>query len=397
MPDSAHSAKGGLPGPGGIGAAWHNSPVRPSVRVAMTLEQCWHEVPGGTAAAALGMARALVTEGVDVVGVAARHRRPAPSQWAPPVEVRQLPLPRIALYESWHRLRRPPVQRATGPVDVIHATALAIPPRSAPLVVTIHDVAFVHEPGHFTAHGMSFFRRGLEFARRDADLVLCSSRATMADLEAAGFAPAVLRHVPLGVDARSVPPERVGEVLGRYGIEHPYVLFVGTVEPRKNLRRLLEAWAELNPDAELVLVGPKGWKEDLGALIRGAGARVSALGFVPAADLHGLYAGARALCMPSLREGFGFPVLEAMAQGTPVVTSRGTSTEELAAGAGVLVDPYDAASIAHGLHEVLSDTELAGRLAGLGRERAGQYTWARTADLVSEAYREVAGAHAGGP
>jgi glycosyltransferase involved in cell wall biosynthesis len=113
------------------------------------------------------------------------------------------------------------------------------------------------------------------------------------------------------------------------------------------------------------------------------------LGFVPALDLGPLYAGASAFCFPSLLEGFGFPVLEAMAQGTPVVTSRGTSTEELADGAGVLVDPLEPASIAAGLEEILSDPGLAARLGAAGRRKAAEYTWARTADLVARAYREV--------
>ena len=147
----------------------------------MTLEQCWHAVPGGTASSVLETLNAFQAEGdtgVDIVGVAARHNAPPPAPWTPPVPVAHLRLPRIALYEAWHGLRRPRVQSATGPVDVVHATTLAIPPRSAPLVVTVHDLAFLHAPEHFTRHGMRFFRRGLTLARRDADLVLCPSRST---------------------------------------------------------------------------------------------------------------------------------------------------------------------------------------------------------------------------
>jgi glycosyltransferase involved in cell wall biosynthesis len=364
-------------------------------RVALTLEQCWHRVPGGTAVAAIGMARGLARRAdVDVVGVAALHRGPprAPGgaeAWAPPVPVRSLPLPRRALYEAWHRLRRPHVELATGAVDVVHATTLAIPPRSAPLVVTLHDLAWRHDPGHFTAHGVRFFERGLALALADANLVLCASAATLRDCETAGFARDRLRHVPLGVEMARASPADVERVRARHDLHRPYVLWTGTVEPRKNLRRLVEAFGRLEAGADLVLVGPRGWSEDLDELT-GSARRVRALGFVPSADLPGLYAGARAFCFPSLLEGFGFPVLEAMTQGTPVVTARGTSTEEIAGDAALLVDPRDADSIAGGLAQVLDDTRLASELSERGLARAACFTWDRCAERVRDAYREVA-------
>ena len=361
------------------------------VRVAVTLEQCWHRVPGGTAVAALGMARALLERpDVDPVGVAARHRSEPPPPWLPPVRVEQLPLPRPVLYESWHRLRRPRVERATGRVDVIHATSIAIPPRSAPLVVTVHDLAFVDDPSHFTKRGLGFFRRGLRLALAEADLVLCPSHASARACEAAGFEPPRVRVVPLGVEVDPAPPEAVDDVRRRYGLAAPYALWAGTIEPRKNLPRLLEAHARIGRDVDLVLVGPRGWNEELDELPRVAGRSVKLLGFVPREHLGPLYAGAEVFCFPSLLEGFGFPVLEAMAQGTPVVTSRATSTEELAEGAGVLVDARDPESIAAGMERVLADGELAAELARAGPKRAAEYTWSRTAATLAEAYREVA-------
>ena len=362
----------------------------PRLTVAFTLEQCWHRVPGGTAVAALGMARALAERGdLDIVGVSARHRSAPPDPWRPPVPVRALPLPRPVLYEAWHRLRRPRVEAATGKVSAIHATTVAMPPRSSPIVLTIHDLAWLENPAHFTPRGLRFFDRGLELALRDADLVLCSSAATERACRAAGFEEARLRRVPLGVDIREATPGEVDRVRGRYSLGRPYVLWTGTVEPRKNLPGLVQAFDRLDGDLDLVLAGPRGWNEDLEALVGPRGQRVRFLGFVPALDLGPLYAGASAFCFPSLLEGFGFPVLEAMAQGTPVVTSRGTSTEELADGAGVLVDPLEPASIAAGLEEILSDPGLAARLGAAGRRKAAEYTWARTADLVARAYREV--------
>jgi glycosyltransferase involved in cell wall biosynthesis len=354
------------------------------MRVAYTLEQLWHRVPGGTAVAAVETARRLT--GVELAGVSAWHRRLPPEPWRPPIPVRRLPVPPHVLYETWHRLRRPPVERATGPVDVIHATGVAVPPRTAPLVVTVHDLSYLVYPEHFSAQGRRFFRQALELTRRDADLVLCSSEATRRHCEEAGLDPRRLRVVPLGADAAAASEEDVARVRAAHGLEGPYVLWVGTLEPRKNLPRLLDAYARLDTVAELVLVGPRGWNQELDPP---PGARL--LGFVPGDDLPPLYAGAAAFCFPSLLEGFGMPVVDAMAQGTPVVTSTGTSTEELAGDAGLVVDPLDVDAIAGALDRVLRDPGLARRLGEAGRARAATYTWERTAALTAEAYAEAAG------
>lgn len=365
--------------------------ISPPLRVALTLEQCWHRVPGGTAVAALGMASSLKErEDVAVTGVAAAHRHPAPGAWSPPIEVKHLSLPRPALYESWHRFRRPGVERATGPVDVIHATTMAMPPRSAPVVMTIHDLAFLHEPAHFTARGNRFFKRGLQLALQEADLVTCPSGSTARDCVSAGFDEERLRVIPLGVEGRRATDEEIDVVRRRHGLDRPYILWTGTIEPRKNLPRLLEAFRSLDTDRVLALAGPKGWNEDLAKLAQGLGERVRPLGFVRHPDLGPLYAGADLFCFPSLLEGFGFPVLEAMAQGTPVVTSKGTSTEEIAGDAGVLVDPRDPASIAAGMRSLLEDASAAKRLAEAGASRAAGFTWPKTAEALASAYREVA-------
>ena len=366
------------------------------MRVAFTLEQCWHRVPGGTTVAALELARALVGRpGLELVGVAARHRNPPPEPWRPPIGVRHLSLPQLALYESWHYLRRPPVERATGPVDVIHAAGVAMPPPSSPVVLTIHDLAYLDYPELFSRPGLRFFNRALELARRDASLVLCSSLATLDRCRVAGFGNDRLRHVPLGVRVTRARPEDVERVRQAYGLTERIILWAGTVEPRKNLSGLIRAFSLLDSDADLVLVGPRGWNEDLDGLVGGLPAavrdRVRLLGWVPAPDLEALYAAATVMCFPSLLEGFGFPVVEAMAQGTPVVTSLGTSTEELVRGdAGLLVDPRQPEDIAAALGRVLGDATLARRLGEAGLRRAGDYTWANTAELVATAYEEAA-------
>ncbi len=310
----------------------------------------------------------------------------------PPIPVKALALPRVALYEAWHAVRHPAVQRVTGPVDVVHATTLIVPPRSAPLVVTVHDVAFRHEPAHFTRRGVRVLERGLALARRDADLVLCSSASTLADCRGAGFDVDRLRLVPLGVDTAPVTADAVASTLGRLELSPPYLVFIGTLEPRKNLAGLLDALVLLDQSRlPLVVVGPVGWGDDLSALVARSGLdreRVRPLGFLSDDDKRAVCAGAEVLCYPSLREGFGLPVLEAMALGTPVVTSKGTATEEVAGGAAVLVDPGSPASIAQGIADAL---DARGVLADRGRARAAAMTWSRTADLTLAAYREVAG------
>jgi len=172
------------------------------VKVALVVEQAWHEVPGGTARSILETLHALRQRSdVDVAPVAARHPAPADQPWTVPPPVRYLPLPRIALYEGWQRLRRPAVQRVTGPVDVVHATTMAIPPPGdAALVVTVHDLAFRTNPGHFTRHGRRFFERGLALVRAEADLVVFPSGATAGRCVAAGRP----RRRPTGRGGRSV-------------------------------------------------------------------------------------------------------------------------------------------------------------------------------------------------
>ncbi len=355
------------------------------VRVAYTLEQCWHKVPGGTGVAALRVAEALGPHNdIRLIGVAGRHRHLPPEPWVPPIPVAHLPVAAPWLYETWLRFGWPKVEVAAGPVDLAHATTLIPCPTDAPLIVTLHDLAFLHEPAHFTRHGVRVFHRSLRYTKAKADLVLCCSQATMDDCVHAGIDADRLRLVPLGVETERATPAEVARVKAAHGLPDEYLLFVGTVEPRKNLKGLVAALAHLPAPPLLVVAGAEGWG-DSGVDADTPG--VQFLGFVPGDDLAGLYAGASVFCYPSEREGYGLPVLEAMAQGTPVVTSRGTATEETAGTAAVLVDPHDAADIARGIDE-------AGRrrkeLHAKGLARAQRRSWANTAALTAAAYRELA-------
>lgn len=361
--------------------AWSNAPLQ----VAYTVEQCWHPTPGGTAIAALRIARELQDRpnDVELLLVAGKHVAPPLPEFRPRGSVAMLPLARPWLYEAWVRLNWPKVESVTGPVEVAHATGLIPCATSVPLVVTIHDVAFLHQPDQFSRQGARIMTKSLDAIRRRADRVICSSQATINDCLAVGFDASVLQHVPLGVDVIDVSDDDIERVRRRYRLPEEFVLFVGTREPRKNLSRLAAAVSTRETRHPLVVVGADGWGE-LGVIDHGD---TVFLGFVPDADLAPLYAAAAVFAYPSEREGFGLPVAEAMAQGAAVVTSRGTSTEEVAGGAAVLVDPFDVDDIARGIDEAF---DRRAELGQLGRARATQLSWTAAAASTLEIYRELA-------
>ncbi len=365
------------------------APASP-IRVAYTLEQCWHAAPGGTARAALKIAAELERRSeVRLHQVAGRHAlMPAP-EFRPVGNVAMLPLARPLLYETWTRLRWPRVESVTGPIDVAHATGLVPCASSAPLVVTLHDLAFLHDPAKFSKHGVRVMMRSLEVIKRRADRVLCPSQATIDDCVSAGIDESRLRLVPLGVDKRRATPFAVERVRRHYDLPEEFVLFVGTLEPRKNLQRLVEAMAHRQAGQgrqsaqTLVIAGAPGWGA---AMTAPAGVDVRFLGFVPDRELGALYGAASVFAYPSEREGFGLPVAEAMAQGTAVVTSAGTSTEEVAGGAAVLVNPFDVASIAAGLDDA---NDRRAELSERSLRRADGLGWDIAADRTIAVYREL--------
>lgn len=253
-----------------------------------------------------------------------------------------------------------------------------------PSVVVVCDmVAF--DPALLPRKGSARIERAtLPLAVRRAATLAAISRATADDLvERFPRARGKTEVTPLAADpafASGGAPD--DEVLARHGIDFPYVLGVGTLEPRKNLPRLVEAFTELDDavrgDHRLVLVGPLGW--DVGDTISAIAAhpeRVAAIGAVPDADLPALYRRGSAFAYPSLYEGFGLPVLEAMIAGVPVLTSDTSSMPEVGGDAALYVTPRDVASIRDGLARLLSDDALRARLAAAGPARAAQFSWAR--------------------
>ena len=262
------------------------------------------------------------------------------------------------------------LRRRARALDVLHCTTFRGPVGSSvPTVVTVHDLAILRAPEAFPRWHRLYGRVGLERVLRAADAIIAVSEFSRREVNAFADVPAErIRVVPNGVDALFTPagPRADGD----------YVLAVATLEPRKNLARAVEAATAAG--VELRVVGARGWG---GVDVPGW------VGEVPDAELAALYRGARCVVYPSLYEGFGLPVLEAMACGTPVVTSRETAMEEVAGTAAVLVDPLDSSAIAAGIHEASSRRE---ELVAAGLARAGAFTWDRTADAVVEIWRELA-------
>lgn len=245
------------------------------------------------------------------------------------------------------------------------------------MVVTVHDVDFLEHPERLSRRGAMFFPRAWRAAVERADIMAVPSDVVRHAVVQHGADPAKIDVVPWGVDNRPADPVIVAKMSERLPAPAPFVLWVGTAEPRKNLAGLVAAMEPLT--TPLVVVGPDGWGVDLGDTLAPLGDRVIRLGRLDRAELDAVYALATVFAFPSFDEGFGLPVLEAMAQRTAVVTSRGTATEEVAGGAALLVDPHDVDSIRSGIARLLDDPKQRAELEMAGVARAAQASWAQTA------------------
>jgi glycosyltransferase involved in cell wall biosynthesis len=301
------------------------------------------------------------------------------------------------------RLRMPRLEWLAS-FDLLFAPNFIPPPTSKPFVVTVHDVAFALFPesaGHLSPRWHAGFRRGIARAAR----ILVPSAATRNDLaELFGVARERIRVVPLGVDASTIAAASdadVRSVRARHAIDGPYVLFVGGIEGRKNLPGLVRAFASLPDDLGILLVIAGGavprdrsalrdLETALDELAPAVSGSIVRTGYVSDADKAALLSGAEALVYPSRYEGFGFPVLEAMAAGTPVITSDRSSLPEIAGADAVLVDPESTGSMAEGIERVLRDATLRARLTQAGPERASGFTWQRTAQETARVLHDVA-------
>ncbi len=374
--------------------------VKPQVLA--VVEQFWHREPGGTATATENTLSALVEiGGFDLVGLAARHSPPVESPSSDPVGHRPEPwsrmpagstlrfhaLPRPLLYESWLRLGWPSIDQYCGDDSVVWASSLIVPPTRAPVVATVHDLDFLTNPRHPSRRGRRFFPLMWRRAVERADLLVCPTEVVAEDCVRRGVSPDRLQVIPWGVNPPLCGPSQAEHIHRMLGLPDEFVLWVGPLAPRKNPKGAALAMGRI--DADIVVVGPKSEDPEASAAFQSLGARVHRLPFVSDETLSALYRQASVLLYPSFAEGFGLPVLEAMAHGTPVVTSLGTATAEVAGGAALLTDPHDPDQIAEALRAAMYDAETRRRLIDDGLSRAGQLSWQATAKAYGDAFGSV--------
>lgn len=331
---------------------------------------------------------------IDALIAAAPHHhfrlyfQQPPADWppvAPNVETVVLPRPRL-----WTHLALGP-ELARRPPDVFFEPAHVLPlQHPSASVVTVHDLGYEHFPEAHPRLQRWYLRLTTHWHVRAARVILADSHATRNDLiELYAADPTKVTVVYPGVDLEHFRPVRdlrtMAAVRAGYELPPRYFLYVGTLQPRKNLARLIEAFAAvaaLDPEVGLVLAGQRGWLYDgLFAQVRrfGLEGRVHFPGYLPDEALPALLSGALAFVFPSLFEGFGLPILEAQACGTPVLTSTTSSCPEVAGDAALLVPPTDVASIAAGLRRLLTEPELRAHLVERGAANVGHFTWTRAA------------------
>jgi glycosyltransferase involved in cell wall biosynthesis len=311
--------------------------------------------------------------------------------------VRAVPLPFTPrqLTIIWQRLRLPMlVEYFTGRLDLLHAPDFVLPPTRARTLLTVHDLTFLVYPECAEPNLARYLSRAVPHALRRADLVLIDSRATGADLQRLlKVSPQRVRLVYPGVGPqfKPLPQGILSSVRKRLALPERFLLFVSTLEPRKNLVRLLEAFAQVEPELHLLIAGKKGWRyEPIFAAVERLGIRerVCFLDFVADEDLPALYNLAEAFVYPSLYEGFGLPALEALACGTPLVTAAVASLPEVVGQAAVLVDPLDVGSIAAGIRQAL---RYRAQFRRVGPTQAAQFSWEAAAQALIACYRELEG------
>ena len=319
---------------------------------------------------------------------------------------RPAPVAEHWLYRFWYRMRLPiPVQVVTGTIDLFHSPDFVLPPVSGgiPTLLTVHDLSFVHYPDTFPSSLVEYLNRVVPWSVKRATHVLADSAATRDDLQRVWNVPAEkITVLTSGVSNRFQPVanlESQRSVRQKYGLgEQPYFLSVGTVQPRKNYQMLVRAFKQVavRLPHQLIIAGGKGWLADglLQEIERqGLNERVQLIGFVDDDDLPALYSASTALVFPSLYEGFGLPLLEAMACGTPVLSSDASCLPEIInapeGDAGILIDPTDEAGWAEAMITVAENRALRADLVARGIARAGQFSWDATANHLLAIYDQL--------
>lgn len=373
------------------------------MKVALHVDQLFFAAPGGIGTYIRNLAPALVRQdpSLELVLFHARFATPElPERWMRDHRLEELPDAIRTLYPRWDLLGRPALPASLRDADVVHATnPAAVPPAAEDrrLVVTVHDLAFERYPSLFPRAWRTLYRLGLRAAVRRAHAIVTPSRTTAEDvLSRTKVDPRKLHVVPL---AASLPGAEVdvADVLARLKVRAPYVLFVGTIEPRKNLVRVVRAYrrvAATGVPHALVLAGPLGWRHE--ALMRelaleGPGEIVMTGALTPE-ELDAVYRAADVFVYPSMYEGFGLPVVEAMVRGIPTVASNTSALPEVTGDAALGVNPRSVREIAAAIESLCTDVDLAERLAARGRKQAERFSWEETARATLGVYEQVLGA-----
>ncbi len=329
---------------------------------------------------------------------ASLKERYPPGNWPGNVRLVDRRLPVQALNLAWNRLGWPPLDRLVGaPLDLVHSPhPLIVPTRRGRRIVTLHDLFFLKHPDMVQGETRRDFVKLVRSHVRRADGVICVSEYTAAEARRLLQVPdGKIAVTPHGVDPlfRQEPaPDDVDARLRRLALPRGGILYLGSDEKRKNLVTLVMAYltlarrvADVPP---LVLVGPGSQWAQGGSRI---GPQIRATGYLEREDVRALMSAAAMLVLPSLEEGFGLPVVEAMAAGLPVVCSSGSALSEVAGDAALLVEPRDANGLAHAMERLLADGVLAGQLRQRGRERSWLFEWDKTAAQTLAFYRKVLG------
>ena len=363
---------------------------------------------------------------------ASRHRIDESKIQNPKSKIHHLPIHDKWLMRVWQRLQIPiPVELIVGKVDLFHSPDFTLPPTlpGVPTLLTVHDLSFMRDPESAWPSLRDFLNKAVPRSVQRATHVLADSQATKADLiELFGTPAEKITVLYSGVDARFTPihdQAEIDRVCTKYQLLRPFILSVGTLQPRKNYGRLIEAFAEVVKHPErnevqskeaghvtqphsstaplqgsaqnayhLVITGGKGWMyETIFEQVKQSGleGRVHFPGFVDDADLPALYSAADLFAYVSLYEGFGLPLLEAMACGTPVIGSNTSSLPEVIGNVGLQVDPRNVDDITRALQQMIDQPQLRERSIGLGLERAKLFTWEKAARELLTIYDQVAG------
>lgn len=313
-------------------------------------------------------------------------------------EARFYQIPPAVFEFLWNRLHIVPIERFTGKLDVFHTSDWLEPPARCPKVTTIHDLAIFKYPESFTPFGghdiVQNLKRKLKWVKKESDLVITVSQNSKKDIvEILGIPEEKIRVVyeACNTEFTKKSTEDTEKIKKKYGIEGDYILAVGTREPRKNLERVIEAFSAVSGQGlavSLVIAGKPGWGENQSSIINSQSS-IKVLGYVPHDELPALYSGARVFVYPSLYEGFGLPVLEAMNCGCPVVTSNVSSLPEVAGDAAVLVNPESVDEIAQGIKMVIHDKKTRDAWIRRGFKRAKEFSWRRAAKETLAVYEEL--------